>query len=158
MGTDDIKGATAEDAGCTQLDGKPACTADQCGDTFTFEMETPKYMVAKDDDRIKDPTTDVDLRLTMTEWVLFWKTKYANAIRKTVAADTVMKQLRLELINARKQIEIIKTEYAARDTQAVSNGIAKYIRAKPRPRPAPKEKKPTKKAKAVVKAKEKRKK
>jgi len=53
--------------------------------------------------KVQDPSMELDLRLTKTEWVIYWKTKYGEALRKIVAAQNL-------LTNQQEQIKDLKAK------------------------------------------------
>lgn len=43
---------------------------------------------------MEDPTLVCDMRLSRTEWMIYWKTKYNNSLDRIVRADGVIKKLK----------------------------------------------------------------
>jgi hypothetical protein len=48
-----------------------------------------------DEERVTDPTiVEPDLRMTMREWVLYWKSKYEHVLMRVVEANKVIEELK----------------------------------------------------------------
>lgn len=52
--------------------------------------------IRQEDQRVQNPALEVDLRLTMREWVIYWKTKYEEALHKIVGGQKAFKFLKEE--------------------------------------------------------------
>jgi hypothetical protein len=54
--------------------------------------------------KVSDPTNDLDLRLTKTEWVIYWKTKYGESLKKIVAAQNLLNNQQEQIKDLKKKL------------------------------------------------------
>lgn len=72
--------------------------------------------VLTDKEQTTDPSINLDLRLTHTEWVLYWKSKYENLLRKVVAAQRLIEAQddKLKSLMSEKKVSATKIVEASK--------------------------------------------
>lgn len=79
-------------------------------------------MVKAEEPKVPDPSINIepDLRLTIKEWVLYWKTRYENSLEKIQAATKFIEGLRDEMkkvqahnVKLQAEMKAIQEQYNA---------------------------------------------
>jgi|WetSurSiteA1Bulk_404760.scaffolds.fasta_scaffold96298_2 hypothetical protein len=66
----------------------------------------PREMMARaEDEKVHDPTClpDVDLRMTRTEWTIYWKMKYETTLAKIIEAGKVIDGAKVVIDGLKKE-------------------------------------------------------